>query len=97
MPTTIATKAVEGSTYVVTAAFTDEDGDTVVPATVTWTLTDISGNVVNNREDVALTPAISVDIVMYGDDLKISTYGMERVLTIRLVLHMVVIYLLPIL
>lgn len=70
MPTTLSTKAVEGSTFVITAAFTDEDGVTAAPSSITWTLTDAAGNVINSREDVAVaTPASSIDIVLSGNDL----------------------------
>jgi hypothetical protein len=66
--------AVEKSTYVITCAFTDEENDPVVPSTGTWTLTDESGNVINNREDEVISGlAASVDIVLSGDDLAVSS------------------------
>ena len=73
MATTLEVKALEDSTYVVTAAFTDEDGSAVVPNTVTWSLKDKSGTVVNERTAVDETPASSVDIVLSGDDLDPGT------------------------
>lgn len=70
MATRLSTRATEGSTYVVTASFTDEDGNAETPTAITWTLTDDDGNVVNEREDVPVeTPAASVEIVLSGDDL----------------------------
>lgn len=72
MPTTITSEIIEKSTVVFTAAFTDEDGDAVVPTAITWTLSDDTGNIINSREDVNVdTPASSIDIVVYGDDLAI--------------------------
>jgi hypothetical protein len=73
MPVNITDKkAVEKSTLIVTAAFTDEDGNAVTPNNITWTWTDEDGTVINSREDVVVvTPAASVNIVLYGDDLQI--------------------------
>jgi hypothetical protein len=75
MATVLTVEAVEGSTYVVTAAFTDEDGDLVVPNSVSWTLTESDGDVVNGRQDVSETPASSVDILLQGDDLLAKPAG----------------------
>jgi len=72
MPVTLTTHAVEKSTFVITAAFTDEDGNTVTPNAVTWTLTTSSGTVINDREDVEETPASSIDIALKGDDLALQ-------------------------
>lgn len=71
MPTTItSTKAIEQSTFVITCSFTDEDGDAVAPDTLSWSLTDEDGTIINSREDVAVTsPSASEDIVLSGDDL----------------------------
>jgi len=71
MPTTITseTAAVEESTFVVTAAFTDAAGSAVTPATLNWTLTDTALNIINSRSVVSITPSTSVDIVLTGDDL----------------------------
>jgi hypothetical protein len=72
MATHLSVAAVEESTYVVTAAFTNEDGDPVIPSTVVWTLSDIDGTIINSRENVAETPATTVNIVLTGDDLAVS-------------------------
>lgn len=74
MATTLTTHATEKSTFVVTAAFTDEDDAAVAPATLTWTLTDSDGSVINSRLDVVVsTPTSSEDIVLSGDDLAIQS------------------------
>lgn len=76
MATVLIVTATEGSTYVVTAAFTDEDGDAVVPASITWTLTDSQGSVINERDGVEVeTPAASVDILLQGADLEADPSG----------------------
>lgn len=74
MPSRLTTQAVEKSTFPVTADFTDEDGASVIPNTLFWTLTDRYGNVINSREDVEIeTPAASVTVVLSGDDLALLT------------------------
>lgn len=83
MPTKLTVDADEESTYVVGATFTDEDGDSAVPSSITWTLTDAAGNVINSRENVSITPAASINIVLSGDDLAIGTNGTSRRVTIK--------------
>jgi hypothetical protein len=85
MPTTItASRAIEQSTFVVTAAFTDESGDAVTPNAVTWTLSKTDGTAINSREDESITPAASVNIVLSGDDLQVfSGDNYQRVLTLK--------------
>jgi hypothetical protein len=88
MITSLSTNAQEQSTYVITVAFKDEDGQDVIPTAATWTLTDSGGAVINSRLDVAISPpAASVDIVLTGDDLLISTGftgdSEERIFTIQ--------------
>jgi hypothetical protein len=70
----IETTVNEGSTAVVTASFTDENGDALAPHTLTWTLTDTQGNVINEREDVAIdTPEAEEVIILKGDDLQLPS------------------------
>lgn len=70
----LTTVAQEKSTYIVTVAFADEDGSAVAPKTLVWSLTDASGNVINEREDEAVSsPAASNTIVLSGNDLAIQT------------------------
>lgn len=79
---TLSTNATDGSTYVVTATFTDEAGDSVVPNTLTWSLRDGTGGIVNSRDEVSLSPAASVTIVLQGDDLLYAD-GATRYLTVE--------------
>lgn len=65
--------AVEKSTYVINMSFKDENGTAVTPGTLTWTLTDTKGRVINSRENVAVSvPTSSENVVLYGDDLALS-------------------------
>lgn len=67
---TMSRKAVEESTYIVPiAAFYDDAGSAITPATFTWSLTDQEDAAVNARTDVAITVATAIDIVLSGDDL----------------------------
>ena len=70
MPATLTTAAVERSTYVITLTYKDEDGNAVTPDSVSWTLTDGHGNIINSREDVAIAvPSTTNDVVLQGADL----------------------------
>lgn len=73
MPTVIKIDdqyAIEESTGKITIAFTDEDDNAVIPSTITWTLTDESGTIINEREDIAVAvPASTINIGLSGDDL----------------------------
>ena len=73
MPKILNTHAQEKSVYVINCSFVDEDGDAVLPDSVNWTLTTESGTVINSRLSVPATPATSLDIVLYGDDLAIQS------------------------
>lgn len=75
----------EGSTLIITVAFTDENGDAVAPAAATWTLMDGQGAVINNRSAVPVSLLdTSVTIVLSGDDLSISDPDvLDRVLLVE--------------
>ena len=66
MPTKLTTKAIEKSTYIVNAAFEDENENPVTPAAVNWTLTDEYGGTIATG---TIVPSTAVDIVLSGDDL----------------------------
>lgn len=69
----------EKGTAAITCAFTDEDGDVVVPSSIVWTLTNEAGTVINSREQVAVAvPAASTTITLSGDDLAILTAEVNR-------------------
>jgi len=72
MPTQLTDYAVEKSTFAVQAAFTDEDDDAVVPDSITWSLCDPDGTIINSRQDVSVSsPASTTTIVLSGDDLQL--------------------------
>jgi hypothetical protein len=84
MPTDLSVDAIEESTYVITAAFTDEDDNPVAPNTgLVWHLTNPDGDIVNSREDVSITPATTVTVVLQGDDLAIASDIEKRIFTIE--------------
>src|SRR3990170_3078876 len=63
MPITITDTANEKSTFALEMAITDENGDPLTPNTLTWTLTDLAGNVINERAGVEITtPASTVTV-----------------------------------
>jgi len=72
MRVSIATEASEESTAVFTVGFEDEDDQPVTPNSIKWKLTDASGVVVNSRNDVVVSPATEINIVLSGDDLVMS-------------------------
>lgn len=82
--TILSTLAPEEGTYIIEVGFTDEEGDSVVPDNgLTWTLTDVDGNVINSRSNVAIASAATINIVLSGNDLAISNNGRKRVVTIQ--------------
>jgi hypothetical protein len=84
MPVELTTNGTEEGTYVVTAAFTDEDGGSVVPNNINWWLYDSSNSIVNGRSNVAVAvPAASINIVLQGDDLAIIGKDNRRVLRVE--------------
>ena len=72
MPAKLTLSAVEKSTIVITASFHDEAGSPMIPSTISWSLLDEQGEVVNNRNDVVVEPSTSINIVLTGDDLDIK-------------------------
>jgi hypothetical protein len=85
MPIALTTKANEESTFGIEISFTDEAGAALTPSSITWTLTDRAGTVVNGREGVVATPAATITIVLSGADLALGTAyeGATRALLIE--------------
>ena len=85
MPQTLNIKVTEESTVVITCAFTDEDDTPVAPVTLSWSLTDQWGNIINANDKVSVaTPTSSEDVVLTGDDLAIidEDKDQKRVFTV---------------
>lgn len=76
--TVLPTVAAEEGTYVISLTFKDEDGTALTPTTLTWTLTDEDGTVVNSRSGVAASVAATINIVLSGDDLALSDAKKRR-------------------
>ena len=64
--------AIEKSTYIITVSFFDEADSAEDVKTLVWTLTDTSGNIINDRDQAEVSNPSSVEsIVLSGDDLAI--------------------------
>jgi hypothetical protein len=83
--TIITTHAREQNSFVITLDFTDETGLANTPIALTWTLSDMDGNVVNSRSAAsATTIATTSTIVMVGSDtVIIAGQTNERLLLIE--------------
>jgi hypothetical protein len=78
MATALTVTPVEEGTLGVTADFYDDAGSAVTPTSMTWTLTDENGTIINSREDVAVGAlAASITITLSGDDLLILSSSDE--------------------
>ena len=82
--------AEERSTVRFNCAFLDSDGAAKSPNTdtIVWTLTDANGTVINSREQVAISSASTINIVLTGPDLQIlagetAQPHVNRILTIE--------------
>jgi len=71
MPTEITQQVNEQSTAVFTVDFFNESGAPVAPASLKWSLVDADNTIINAREQIPITPAASVNIVLSGADLQI--------------------------
>lgn len=71
--------AEERGVLAVGVAFTDTNGNAVVPTSASWKLTDVEGNVINGRSNVSITIGglSSTTIVLQGLDLAVGG-GLER-------------------
>lgn len=78
------TKPAELGTALVTLAYTDEGGNTVVPTSLAYQLMKTDGTVVNSRTFAASTFS-GTSIVLSGDDLAIfgSSDSGRRVLSVQ--------------
>ena len=63
MPVKIDTHAREENSYTITCQFSDEDGTTGTVETLTWTWTDMDGNVINGRDGVSVSPTMTTETI----------------------------------
>lgn len=72
MATKLDEDAQEEGTYIIDFAWFDEDDNAVTPATMQWALSDEDGNIVNSKEDVAITGLSTTNyVILSGNDLAI--------------------------
>ena len=64
----LPTRAQDRSTFVVSISFYDAAGDSVVPTSVTWTMTNGAATVINSRSAVVVAPAATINLVLGADD-----------------------------
>jgi hypothetical protein len=85
MPTELFIHARERDTFIIRAQFTDDAGAAAAPATLTWTLTDGNGAVVNSRSAVPTSPAATMYFVLTNADLSLATplHGTTRYLLVE--------------
>lgn len=68
--------AVEESVYIIKVSFYDESGDELTPQTISWSLYNKDGRIINSRENVSIAvPAAENNIVLIAADLTINTVG----------------------
>lgn len=79
----VADYVAEGSTKTVEISFTDEAGVAMIPDAVTWSLYNGPGSIVNAREDVSITPAATVRIVLSGLDHVVTMEHEARNLVVK--------------
>jgi hypothetical protein len=78
--------AKERSSYTITLSnWVDAIGETVLPEEISWTLTDLDGNIINGRDEVALTPDDTVVILLDSDDLVVTTAEQYKDTVIRII------------
>lgn len=65
--------AVYGNPYIMTFACYDEASTNIVPTTASWTLKNRAGTIINSRENVSITPALTMTVVLTQADLAIGT------------------------
>lgn len=63
MPVKIDTHAREQNSYSINCTFYDEDDNGCIPTALTWTWTDMDGNVINGRDAVAVSPAATTETI----------------------------------
>ena len=81
-------RAKEKGTYPIKLSFFDDSDprQPVTPNTMTWTLTNENGVVVNSKQDIPISVLTTVvTVVLSGDDLQILTGDAEelRILTVE--------------
>jgi len=80
MPAVLTTKAVDKSTYKITATYLDATGAAVTPNAMVWKLVNFEGVTVNSRTGTTLTPSTTNTVLLSGNDIDASD-GQGRIMT----------------
>jgi hypothetical protein len=86
MPTIITLpKAIEKGTMAIIVSFVNENNQPIPPKTMTWTLTDMAGNIINSRHNISFgVMSTTLTAVLSGSDLTLTTtHDAKRVFTIE--------------
>lgn len=76
----------EESSALIPVGFTNSAGEPAAPAQIFWSLLDDSGKVINDKQAKEIeSPLPSVNILLFGPDLSLTTEGKVRNLTIKAV------------
>ena len=81
----LTTDAFEKSTYIIKLTIEDEIGNLIIPTSLSWTLSNNFGVIINNRQDIPILSPVSIEhVVLSGDDLQITKeLGRKRVITVK--------------
>lgn len=83
MAETLQAVATDRSTFVVELQFRDSNGSAVAPTSAVWSLRDSKGNIVNARDQVAISsPAATSYVITQGDD-NAAAVDRYRILTVE--------------
>jgi len=84
MKTILNENATENSVYGIEIDFQDMTGTPVSPNSLTWTLTDETGHVVNNRYQESAPLNSSIIVILNNNDLAVyPTTGLKRFLLVE--------------
>lgn len=70
--------AVDESTYLIKVSFYDVNDQPVSPVSVLWSLKDRDGNIINNRDNVSVSPEPEINILLTGDDIDYADTAFRR-------------------
>lgn len=74
--------AESGAAKVTVGPFRDEDGNLVTPTSITWSLSTLTGTIVNSRHNVSVTPGSTVAWLISDADLAVSDGDTARMITV---------------
>lgn len=72
----------DGSGRVISISFTDEEGNSIIPNSASWSLINKEGETINNRTNISLTPAEVIYISLLPED-NLYTDGSTRILFVK--------------